>query len=1537
MIEPWKLAATIVTVIVISLISFITNYWLTRRACRTVSHEDEEVEEDTRTPEELFEEKLFREEYDAALEIARIHGLNSDLVYQKQWNKADVSVESIDNFLSKVLDHHWVFGECLERIPQDLSSNKYLLDFGIELTESVVDFDESGDYHLLNNEQRQIVLYRKRLLQFRDRLLTYEHIISGDQVNFHATIYEKFRRQELFESCLQFCREGDHRAVATLFTYNGAQTLEHWLPLLSQIPEVVRPYEYRSLLPEAGLTQNEEDVYPWEEVKPRIEDWSEKMVPEPPEESPQLFYATHPHLGEYRGKQLTKSVVSKWFCVRSRQIEQCTSLISNALELVQLGIERNFPDLAGLHARLDTFATLIYDCLPRADDQDIDLTFEKFSKLSSDEIVKLLMSGCKKDANTFIKCLRQSLLPYLMRYDPRHSEGRCQGSLENFLVECARESLHLVRAVFEQSIFDPKLLQDDGNQSINRSPIITNVKDLLNLAAKCINECTNEDFLNDAFAIIECLPQRSDADPPDIKPLQDEIDTLENNLAVIELLEKNGCRVLMSELKSIQKNSKDAKRLFNEMIRKGSKRPGFKILDENHWKQLLQEALQARSDCFPSTITEPEINEIFIKTLLSHGREENFDLAYNFMKSMDTGQMNQLILDCSRDYVNSAGSTGDKTIALAKKCLHLLPQDTLNNQADVREELDLIGALEVIDEFWTLPLLPVQIRLMDQPRIQLIYHLLQHNKAYKQISRVLQVAHLARVYLDCDPTIRDGKVLIVLGEAAIDDQDFKSCWNVCERLMDLECHESWKLCLNLALNTNSLSHKLSLLSFALTYCEDGDHTAKRINQILNLIEKSRLQLEQEQSSLRGLADVNLINLNVLSAGAQLGEEVVVKTASHLTSWLIPKFQGKRNEGQGKGSKSDTAVTENSESRIEEVYLRNNEDRSASAAKQAEVNHDGNLVREQLEPSEGCVMEVCDPKFGTQVALKKEDFETDGWEVEEDSSLEADQPFDSCVDESDLHIREDPLSEALIDTGIEVGHSETAGCVMEGNLKDTELIENDALEKEEMKADGWDHDEDMNFEVGKPCESPPREECPKSLEGQIYEEKRKEIPVHGWDVDDDFDLDEEQLSGSCLKVGDSNVVEEQICEAPIKEKVATDVSDQVQNQDFDERKPPETLAGKIKPCYIEKKIEQCLDADVERFFKESDESASGQTIDQGVIEGEAGGRDLDENMSFQVSKPCEDPAREESPNTMDGRISEDKRKEMPVDGWDVDDDLDLEDEQLSGSCLKVDDSVVIDEQICEAPIKDEVGADGSELVQNQDFDERKPSESIAEQSNPCYIEKKIEQCLNADVEVESCLKENSSTAPGQIIDPGVIDGETDGWDCDENLEDLLKSPGNVVNEANCTQDKIDRDIKEVNDQPLDLVLDGCKQFESCATQDHVHNSEEQVNVAQKMDADGWEVDEELELEESEQTESCEKHVPNSRMEDICGTKIEKIEVDGWEHQEDLDLDHLDSPSENKGEHPNDLNAKQRSEEKSGWECEDELLIDSFEEESGWTHE
>lgn len=55
------------------------------------------------TPEELFERKLNLGEYGEALLLAKAYGLDTDLVYQKQWRSSQITKSSILDYLVRHL------------------------------------------------------------------------------------------------------------------------------------------------------------------------------------------------------------------------------------------------------------------------------------------------------------------------------------------------------------------------------------------------------------------------------------------------------------------------------------------------------------------------------------------------------------------------------------------------------------------------------------------------------------------------------------------------------------------------------------------------------------------------------------------------------------------------------------------------------------------------------------------------------------------------------------------------------------------------------------------------------------------------------------------------------------------------------------------------------------------------------------------------------------------------------------------------------------------------------------------------------------------------------------------------------------------------------------------------------------------------------------------------------------------------------------------------------------------------------------------
>lgn len=980
-IQTTPIIFAVLTVLVLALIPLVKRLYIRYSLIKSIPDRRKSAEEEIiRTPDELFAEKLMNDEYPEALEIASLYSLDTDPVYQKQWLKNPVTSETIGLYLAQVKNIKWSLTECLERLPETIESTRCLLEYGLSLTtlEKVIQVrfadvdiskndnsvngtsgdDSEGishvaldDFEELTFDQKQMVATRVRLLQYLDRLRTYESILGGPEVaayHFKSNNYEKFRNEVILETAISYAHSSDFKSVSVLFTYHGMETLDNWLPILSQFPEVISPFVYRSLLPECGLSDSDEDVYPWDEIKIRSdEDWSEKLLNDTKSDADEyqmIFYDLNPSLGKFRGRNLTKSILSQWFIERAKEIICLTSLVDNSLQLVKLGIERNLSNLKKLHDDLETYATIIYDCLPRAPDDYNDSSkrlssFESFLRLDQKDIIRYLMAGTEKDGRIFVKSIRQFLLPYLMKYDPEYQSKKWTPLLEDYLVSVGIQNLSICRAVFENCVSD-KICDnsydgspdDESIETSGQELIISNVEDLLRVALKIIYGCQEENFLDEAFKIVECLPQRTQSSSPAVNSLQDEVDDLEKHLAVAETLEKYGITSYplkrLKELQSCQ-NQSDVERFFTEIIRRGSKHHKFKTFSDNDWKQLLSDVTLIHKDCFSHALSINDVNHIFIRILLTYGREENFNLAFGFMRSFGSIEScTDLIIDSVKDYINSANSLSDPMLGLAERCLKLLSAKIIQNHPDARDEQDFLNGLKMIEEHFDLSLLPVQIRLMDNPRLELIKKLLQKNpNSYKKSSIILKISSLLRICSDEDNISRDNRVLLMLGDAALNDQDYNTCYTMCQKIMSNNCSIGWTLCLKLGRQDNydEPRHKLDLLSFALSHCEDS--TGDRMNGILEDINRLRSevslssmvrqkwQLETDnihyqniqkglkkgiEEVLKPLEDVNLGSTAQLIQGSAAEtalalSNTVTETASSLTSWLLPKLKNIKSD------------------------------------------------------------------------------------------------------------------------------------------------------------------------------------------------------------------------------------------------------------------------------------------------------------------------------------------------------------------------------------------------------------------------------------------------------------------------------------------------------------------------------------------------------------------------------------------------------------------------------------------------------------------
>lgn len=64
--------------------------------------------------------------------LANTYNLDTDLVYQTQWRKSELSLNAIQEHLSKVTKRSWVLHECVTRVPDTIEAARELLNFGLK-------------------------------------------------------------------------------------------------------------------------------------------------------------------------------------------------------------------------------------------------------------------------------------------------------------------------------------------------------------------------------------------------------------------------------------------------------------------------------------------------------------------------------------------------------------------------------------------------------------------------------------------------------------------------------------------------------------------------------------------------------------------------------------------------------------------------------------------------------------------------------------------------------------------------------------------------------------------------------------------------------------------------------------------------------------------------------------------------------------------------------------------------------------------------------------------------------------------------------------------------------------------------------------------------------------------------------------------------------------------------------------------------------------------------------------------------------------
>ena len=906
------------------------------------------------TPEALFKIKLQNEEYGEALILAKRFNLDSDLVYMRQWRKHAVSNASIQDYLCKISKRHWILRECLSRVSDDLDATKALLNYGLIGTELEVliylaesktgNLNDSSyqleiDEYVLNEEdaymtsqqieekkakyrneqvllllrklesvskngltveQNEILQSRRKLVHYLQTLLLYEEILGGAETavqKYSSEEYLKIRDQSLLKTTVEFAQSCDWKAVDTMLMYVKELDRSRLL-ILSNFPESMKVDKYCELLPSMGRDGTVNSLFL---TKIFDQDWStcEQMTKMAPvslhlkdvniDKVPEILKASD----EWK----TAECCSSWYQWRAKQIESVTGIVSNACNLLQIGIKNGIQGLAELLNDLSFFSSIIYES-----QCNILLSFEEFQKSSEFDRMNLVLQN--SSVETVCRDIRKFIKPRLNTLSVKTHEQL----FKQLLISLSLSGLSKVVKIYEAS------------KPNAPNPIEPNQLLLMRNAVDCIYNCPRTDQLDETYAIINCLPLKSSGKfGPQYDEVFDAIETLETYLQAASILQKFGMSKPLIVYQQIEIDYSESVKLLRELIATIIKQQRIASA-EDCFNFLVHSLFQVQRK-LTKKVSSVECFQIFVTQLLRSENVKLTKLAFRFLtvspadKEIKFSYANivsyklpfqescEIFLTVSQEFVDSASSVRDSCILAAVNLLKKIE----NAPESIEKEKSFIDMLIILQEY-NVSLLPVVIRTKYDFETLVKYILDENATAYKNWKRMLKIASLFK-YNKGDSTVnvteseKKAKICALVAGRSLDDNYVDLALEMCLILIELECKDAWLYCWNLVQMTDlkDVETKQKLLSFVTLYCpadilpqvvefknnrsvirkvlgsqtsfkektETSDDSRKTLFPVLNRLEKTGKTLIKEtqqttQSLLKKPSELGLLNFSCSS-------------------------------------------------------------------------------------------------------------------------------------------------------------------------------------------------------------------------------------------------------------------------------------------------------------------------------------------------------------------------------------------------------------------------------------------------------------------------------------------------------------------------------------------------------------------------------------------------------------------------------------------------------------------------------------------------
>ncbi|KAJ3516460.1 hypothetical protein NLJ89_g1117 [Agrocybe chaxingu] len=474
-----------------------------------------------------------------------------------QWSTLandELTAERVHELLGQVQNDIWVISACVDRVLDDVTTQRALLTSGIARTDHIVEkcaniaslsIPSHGQASISNDEpltrhfqsvpaDAQLCHLRSVLLRRLDRLNTYVEMRKiqpddqGMEVEDEIDEWEddpwgdaatpskstaksslpeslpvslsEFLQNDLLWSACELATTETLSSLSVLLQKHSQELWPSRFRILQCIPEHVHPSTWRSLLPTLDSSAEIEALpvpHPW-----RLDpDFSELLSTRDALNncSVPLTEVTDSNKevsSTAIPDPLSDEELSTWYKNRVNATMIATGMVDIALALVQHGAAQGIPSLDQLGEELSLLSRLVYDA-PRGTDAEKDWTLTRWYSMEPLTVVRAYLAYSTPES--LARDISHLVMPYLFVLEARAERaGQPDPSLPTRILYdyILTTSLENVSAIYEAS--KPTLPM--------ARRIIKNDEDMARIALACLYGSNSLDEWATMSSIFECLP-----------------------------------------------------------------------------------------------------------------------------------------------------------------------------------------------------------------------------------------------------------------------------------------------------------------------------------------------------------------------------------------------------------------------------------------------------------------------------------------------------------------------------------------------------------------------------------------------------------------------------------------------------------------------------------------------------------------------------------------------------------------------------------------------------------------------------------------------------------------------------------------------------------------------------------------------------------------------------------------------------------------------------------------------------------------------